>query len=1207
MFINLLIPILIILLFSCTSERNHENEKEKISETNRQSTNNNDKMTIYWAGLSGVYPQFMATNSEGHDQDQSQFLEKGMGYLEAYIRPIKANLTQKYGIKIIDEYMTPARLEYEFSRPSKIICAFPYIWKNPKQEFKNGVKFLYSVGLEFSGDKKSSILTLKKKKDLFNKHIDKLGNINIDSLLKDKSLIGNVIANAQIDDTVMERILYKDSLNTTQVKNEYKKNIKRLVASNNNQLLKMLAKNRFDYTFSDYITPAHYQQLNIKKDDYEEIQYNFKKINSFDDPELQTLSVRCSKHPLTFKAMKVFNQTIKKIRGTTFSSSMYSYRKKIEPNFNEPFAYDEIIGRLRSNIVSGEIDYWYGQYLNILKKDTVFIKNKIDINDNLTEIKNVIKQAKPRIRTKTYPNRNDNPLAIFAKNNNLVIVANKSILKNVRIVEHHWKYRGFYDQQIQGFSNFLANDDVQNILNNVTISFDQLTQSDFKINSLTMIVSGMNLSQFEYIIKTFRNLKSLKILFPQKKHINILQNYLSNFMTVEDLTIVKADLSLIPIDQYFSKLKSLVLTSTYIEEKVLSNIINRNSKTLNKLNLSDMHFKDRAYIINEFSKFSLPQLQYLDLFNLDLSAVELDIILKFLASYSAQTLEFLQLQGNFLWPRHYETIFNSFKKLNHIFADYGYISTQTKPITWTLPKKLQSLFISWRGMDNNTFKKIDFPQTLKTLQYTIKDKDNAKLLREKIPKSISSIILKGDAKYFVPLIKNEQSRLWLSNLKFLDLSDTRLTNHLFINIAKHLNKIEMLDLRNNLLTDRISSHFGSFKNIRSIQIGENFLTTNGVKNILTSPSRDQIQHLSIERLMSFDMNDISSILPKSLLSLNISNNSLGDNAFSILFENLPKSLQSLLLRGNEISSRNIAELSENFPKDLTTLMLPSHIYKFTEFVHFINSMPNSLQTLYLPNSNIQFDQESDLTFPDQLNFLYISRSKFDKNVANQIFTNLPHTLSHIEANGTQISARNFEKLIENPNLREIEIDLNEIVTVDKFRRRVVFLGSSPLENLIHYLTTNNCHLLGISPTNEKNISNPYLEKRYFQLIEQYKNRKISVHTFFLYGKFLDDSFAQFLSRLNLSAVRTFRLNNTNISRLGVEKILKALSKGTQNIRIEDSIIQSKDIDKILSLIPEEVQSLTLKNNFLGEKGDKTIRDWAKTVSKSRGIPLWVNH
>ena len=93
---------------------------------------------------------------------------------------------KEHGFSIQQDWMTPARIAHEFKIGSPI-CTYPVKWRDPAQTFATKPDRIYSIPLKLEGDESHKLIFHQEDLSKFQKHFDKKGDLNIDSLLQDKA------------------------------------------------------------------------------------------------------------------------------------------------------------------------------------------------------------------------------------------------------------------------------------------------------------------------------------------------------------------------------------------------------------------------------------------------------------------------------------------------------------------------------------------------------------------------------------------------------------------------------------------------------------------------------------------------------------------------------------------------------------------------------------------------------------------------------------------------------------------------------------------------------------------------------------------------------------------------------------------------------------------------------------------------------------
>lgn len=148
---------------------NGQATEQKSSEVNTQVDG------IVWAGLQGTPPRYI---DQGEDE--------GLGYSEVETKDVRAALVDA-GFAVTREYYTSTRLAYEFTNRHPV-CFYPVEWMPATEKFAENPERILSLPLNFSGEETRHIIFRKGEAHRFDKHIDAKGNLNLDSLIRDKSL-----------------------------------------------------------------------------------------------------------------------------------------------------------------------------------------------------------------------------------------------------------------------------------------------------------------------------------------------------------------------------------------------------------------------------------------------------------------------------------------------------------------------------------------------------------------------------------------------------------------------------------------------------------------------------------------------------------------------------------------------------------------------------------------------------------------------------------------------------------------------------------------------------------------------------------------------------------------------------------------------------------------------------------------------------------
>ena len=167
----------------------------------------------------------------------------------------------------------------------------------------------------------------------FQKHFDKKGDLNIDSLLQDKALKTLLVRDFDYGSLGL-KVLDVDAQGDQFVRKEYQDHVILLLVKDNRQILEMLNAHRFDYVFADSIEDEDFKVTGIKKEKFKEVGYQTERIGqNIQDPKIVMVSIACSIHPLTLKLMPSINEKISRLREYKWFDAKSQYRSSIDPKF----------------------------------------------------------------------------------------------------------------------------------------------------------------------------------------------------------------------------------------------------------------------------------------------------------------------------------------------------------------------------------------------------------------------------------------------------------------------------------------------------------------------------------------------------------------------------------------------------------------------------------------------------------------------------------------------------------------------------------------------------------------------------------------------------------------------------------------------------------------------------------------------------------
>lgn len=361
----------------------------------------NEPLTLWWPGISGVEPRYFGKKGM-----------KGLGWEEFPVYKLKDRLSQKYGVNIKDWMASPSRIDREFELNRRPVCIYPYKWKNPELEFSKPRTYLLSKALDYSGEKSSAILIRKDDRDKFSHFQKENGNLDLQKLIDTTSIKTAMIKGTQYDLKVM-KIFNNTDNDSWELKPAYQKNILMMVASDNQQLLKMLDGGRVDYIFDDLVTSNHYQLTGIAPSKFIRLVYNQLRVESIKSTNLVRHSIKCNLHPLNYKIMPTINESVFLSHNNAYT--WLKYREKLDSSFNAPSTPGgSLLGRFTTTV---NHNWWYKEF-EVGKDFQPKLSEKVNPKEDQTQLNIAANESSSNIAKVS---RNV-LFAVFRKNDQLAIV-----------------------------------------------------------------------------------------------------------------------------------------------------------------------------------------------------------------------------------------------------------------------------------------------------------------------------------------------------------------------------------------------------------------------------------------------------------------------------------------------------------------------------------------------------------------------------------------------------------------------------------------------------------------------------------------------------------------------------------------------------------------------------------------------------------------
>ena len=485
------------------------------------SSANAANQTIVFAGLSGVPPQFI---DQGPD--------KGYGWAEYETEEIRKALKEE-GFSIKQDWMTPARIAHEFKKGSPI-CTYPVKWTDPAKTFATKPDRIYSIPIKLEGDDARKLIFHQEDLPKFQKHFDKKGDLNIDSLLQDKALKTLLIRDFDYGRLGL-KVLDVDAQGDQFVRKEYKDHVILLLVKDNRQILEMLNAHRFDYVFADAIEEQDFKQTGINKEKFKEVSYQTDRIGqNIQDPKIVMVSIACSIHPLTLKLLPSINEKISRLRERNWFVAKSQYRSSLDPKFKYDTASELLSLQFRGVFEAGGADYWY-------PKQQKFFPGLL-----------LSPSPSPPIKRDPIP-LVSHPLrwrALSEENGAVTILHESSPNYGKFITDPNGAYSYFLPYSEASFESYLSAPQRKFYLNPGDLFNDPTVVTDFKklnlgkfIQSkrLTLFANGLSLDELKVLAPLFPSLKEV-VIFGAGTHET---TYLVSLLPkqLERLTMISCSLS----------------------------------------------------------------------------------------------------------------------------------------------------------------------------------------------------------------------------------------------------------------------------------------------------------------------------------------------------------------------------------------------------------------------------------------------------------------------------------------------------------------------------------------------------------------------------------------------------------------------------------------------------------------------------------------
>lgn len=556
------------------------------------------------------------------------------------------------------------------------------------------------------------------------------------------------------------------------------------------------------------------------------------------------------------------------------------------------------------------------------------------------------------------------------------------------------------------------------------------------------------------------------------------------------------------------------------------------------------------------------------------------------------------MDGNFLEPEHFQNIFHRCPELLHIIANYSpFVSRKQKQLQ--LPSKLETLIMTAARIHSEDVAKIVFPQTLKMIDLSDNplEDDGLEILGKNLPIGVKNIVLANQKNSSSGLInmffQDKLPRKWVHELGSLCLNSMRVSDYFLQELSKSTmaQKIDKLELDNNLITDIGSKYLEKFKNISHLAIGQNFITRAGFNTFFASTLFKQIHSLNIKGTLGLESKYFAQNMPEQLEYLNIEHNPFAFDEFELMMNHLPNSIKTLKAFGIKANHDIVKALINNMPQHLIYLQFDFNQIESTMITNLINALPNSLQVLYLKNIKqgppLSTNQTKiPLSFPKEIEILSFSNNDLPQEYLHTMIRAMPETITRYWFIGTKLDTKTLKILADKKLARDVAYspDAPSLESIPVGNNMTVNMG---FHNLSDWNTALKVDPIEIGLNFIKNEIHASKKRDNVTTI----NSPVRIKYLTFNGEELDDEHSLYYIQQDLSTVIHLQLDGTALTHKGLCNFIKKISPDAYSISFQSSSLSYEGVDEVIAALPKHVRTLKIIGLKIGEKGYQKFRDW----------------
>lgn len=1151
--------------YQIISDDNHRKPFVKIAEEFIEP------LTLWWPGISGQHPKYIEHGGL-----------RGYGYGEYPLFKLKESLKDDYGVKIIDWFVTPSRLEEEFRLNRRPICVYPYEWTDPEKEFSTPRKKLLSYAFDFGDGGVSFIYVQKENRKNFLKHLDDKGRLKISNLIKDESLSTNLIKGETYPDPVMAAIQKTDG--EWSVKPTYSKSIHLMVASENLQLIKMLAAGRIDYVFDHLLNGDMFRDAGVSPIDFATLNYKRIRIDSLRDQNLIRFSVKCNLHPTSFKIMPTLNEwALDQSRDWNAKISFDRHREKLESGYkgkNSMFGTFQFL--FSNDLQTPDARWWYKKY-----------KQNDGFGEPLKPIAKKVstEETKPYQPTAKAKNLEREVYVQVLQNNESLMIIDPGMFSLTK-----GDYTDNFSSPVSlstiyELPNYLTQDQ-RLMVRTTTATKTRLKELNFlsldSLKSFAVIGSVVPQDLLVQLLKKIpKNLQELHIIHSNYK----LDSQLGAFLTndLKKLSLVGSDLTNLQIGKKIQKMNllHLNLSSSELDHQDLASIFVSQRPHLKNLNFNNVNMLNKKSI----NLFANSPWQNLEVLNINTGTLAGQTLTQLLLSIGSNLRE-LYLGSARTNPTHFVIIHDRFPQLEVLVTKYPWMVMDGRETLAKLPENLRVLRLEQLYLPNNDLTPIKFPKRLEVLQLTqtkIGDKGLkhlSKFLTGNLKElSLTNLDVTSEASNsFI----ESGLKSWVPSLEKFSFSGNRFNDESLAKLLNHGHKLRDLDLSDNFLSDSIISLFDGKHQIESIDLSDNFFSKKGIIKLLQSPDLKNLKKLFLRNLLFLEITPFMENLPSHLEELDLYGYIMSERDSEIFLSRLPATLRELVADFQIPQKDGIRVLYDHMPPHLEYIGINDLKSGSVTVNDFLNRLPITLTALQLSGIKLEPNHSSDFSLPSGLKALALIGIKGTDKALTSLFSKVPLGLRHLDYRG-QYPVKVYKTIGKKVRT---QFEVRSVSPKDQIYSKVSMMSyhGGNVQILAQVLTNNPSFYFSTSFSN-----NPQNKLPKFPVV---KNSNLGF--LWLTGRGLTDEIAMSIPDCYYENLTYFMTGKSQITGKGIVHILKRLSPDINTFGFGSSKLKPQEVDDVIAHLPSGIDKLYIGGLQIGEFGYEKFREWREKVKKERG-------